>query len=82
MTIHTPIRSHGGRYTKPLPVFSQENWNEVRDALVMALDAPGDGPQSADRDFCRVNSAYALSKLKQAQKRQEKAMHRRYGVSA
>ncbi|MEI4473343.1 hypothetical protein [Frigidibacter sp. MR17.24] len=34
---------------KPRPVLSLAEWHEVRDAMLLALDALGDGPEDVDR---------------------------------
>ncbi|MEM8579756.1 MAG: hypothetical protein AAGF50_00975 [Pseudomonadota bacterium] len=60
------------RWTRPQPVLGQDHWDEMHDALTLALDALGDGPASTDRDLCWRNLGVARAELKRAQSRAEK----------
>lgn len=67
MTIQTPIRPH-----KRLPIFSQDDWDNVHDALVLALDAMGDGPSTTDKAFVAHNLRYVNTQLKRSYRRAQK----------
>ena len=68
MTIHNPAlgRDTGlskSRRTPPKGVLTPTEWAEVHDALTLALDALGEGPDDVDRGFlmnCVVNQRVAI----------------------
>ena len=62
----------GSRWTKPKPVWSQEDYDEMHDALTLALDALGDSPERSDVKLVHRNVSHAKSHLQRAHKRQIK----------
>lgn len=59
---HNP-RTFAKPAQKPKGVLTVNEWHEMRDALVLALDALGDGPQDVCKDFlvnCILNQRVAI----------------------
>ncbi|MCA0272394.1 MAG: hypothetical protein LCH69_10070 [Proteobacteria bacterium] len=57
---------------KPKGVLTQHEWDEMHDALTLALDALGDGPDDVDRGFLVNSILHQRIALRIAHKRHER----------